>query len=56
RSGQEKWFPFISVSLAVLDCTAETGKDMKEISGKVAQIKQYAKSKPGSVYVRDRRK
>jgi GGDEF domain-containing protein len=56
RSGQERWFPFISVSLAVLDCTAETGKDMKEISGKVAQLKQYAKSKPGSVYVRDRRK
>jgi diguanylate cyclase (GGDEF)-like protein len=56
RSGQEKWFPFVSVSLAVLDCTAETGKDMKEISGKVAQVKQYAKSKPGSVYVRDRRK
>jgi len=56
RSGQEKWFPFISVSLAVLDCTAQTGKDMKEISGKVAQIKQYAKSQPGSVYVRDRRK
>ena len=56
RSGQERWFPFISVSLAVLDCTAQTGKDMKEISGKVAQLKQYAKSKPGSVYVRDRRK
>ncbi|MEI6609029.1 MAG: GGDEF domain-containing protein [Deltaproteobacteria bacterium] len=55
RSGQERWFPFISVSLAVLDCTAETGKDMKEISGKVPQLKQYAKSKPGSVYVRDRR-
>ncbi len=56
RSGKERWFPFISVSLAALDCTAQTGKDMKEISGKVAQIKQYAKSKPGSVYVRDRRK
>ena len=55
RSGQERWFPLISVSLAVLDCTAETGKDMKEISGKVAQLKQYAKSKPGSVCVRDRR-
>ncbi len=55
RSGEERWFPFISVSLAVLDCTTETGKDMKEISGKVAQLKQYAKSKPGSVYVRDRR-
>ena len=55
RSGQERWFPFISISLPVLDCTAETGKDMKEISGKAAQLKQYVKSIPGSVYVRDRR-
>ncbi len=56
RSGSEKWFPFISISMAVLDCTAETGKDIKDISAKVAQLKQYAKSKPGSVYVRDRRR
>jgi diguanylate cyclase (GGDEF)-like protein len=56
RSGQNGWFPFMSLSLAIIDCTAEIGKDMKEISGKVAQLKQYTKSKPGSVYVRDRRK
>jgi diguanylate cyclase (GGDEF)-like protein len=55
RSGQERWFPFISVSLAVLDCTEETGKDMKDISSKGAKLKQYAKSMPGSLYVRDRR-
>ena len=55
RSGHERWFPFISVSLAVLDCTAETGKDLKDISGKGAKLKQYAKSMPGSLYVRDRR-
>jgi len=55
RSGNEKWFPFVSVSMAVLDCTTGNGKDMKEISAKMAQLKQYAKSKPGSVYVRDRR-
>ncbi len=55
RSGQERWFPFISISLPVLDCSAETGKDMKEISGKAAQLKQYVKSIPGSAYVRDRR-
>jgi len=55
RSGEEKWFPFISVSLAVLDCTEETGKDMKDISSKGAKLKQYAKSMPGSLYVRDRR-
>jgi hypothetical protein len=55
RSGQERWFPFVSVSLAVLDCISETGKDMKDISGKGAKLKQYAKSMPGSLYVRDRR-
>lgn len=55
RSGREQWFTFISISMAVMDCTAETGQDMKEVSGKVAQLKQYAKSQPGSVYVRDRR-
>jgi hypothetical protein len=49
------WFPIISVSMAVLDCAAGIGKDMKEIFGKVVQLKQYAKPKPGSVYVRDRR-
>lgn len=56
RSGEVRWFPFISISMAVLDCTADTGKDMKEISGNAAQLKQYAKSMPGSVYVRNRRK
>jgi len=56
RSGQERWFPFISVSMAVLDCTVDSDKDMKEISGNAVQLKQYAKSLPGSVYVRDRRK
>jgi EAL domain-containing protein (putative c-di-GMP-specific phosphodiesterase class I)/GGDEF domain-containing protein len=55
RSGQQRWFPFISVSIAVIDCTAETGKDMKDISGNGAKLKQYAKSIPGSLYVRDRR-
>jgi len=56
RSGGAKLFPFISISMAVLDCTAETGKDMKEIAAKVAQLKQFAKSQHGSVYVRDRRR
>jgi len=56
RSGQERWCPFISISLAVLDCTSETGANMKDVSGKVAQLKQYAKSIPGSAYVRDRRR
>jgi hypothetical protein len=57
RSGQERWFPFISVSMAVLDQQGGSDSiDIKEISEKVAQLKSYAKSKPGSIYVRDRRR
>lgn len=55
RDGQERWIPVISVSLAVVDVTGETRIDFKEISTKVAQLKKYAKSVPGSIYVRDRR-
>lgn len=55
RSGNETWFPLISVSMAVLDCATGISKDIKETFVKVAQLKQYAKSKPGSVYVHDRR-
>lgn len=55
RSGQEKKFDFITVSMAVLDCAPEKVKDMKEIFIKVAQLKKFAKSRSGSVYVRDRR-
>jgi EAL domain-containing protein (putative c-di-GMP-specific phosphodiesterase class I)/GGDEF domain-containing protein len=55
RDGNEKWIPVISVSIAVLDVTDGAGIDLKDISAKVAQLKKYAKSLPGSVYVRDRR-
>jgi EAL domain-containing protein (putative c-di-GMP-specific phosphodiesterase class I)/GGDEF domain-containing protein len=56
RDGNEKWIPVISVSLAHLDVAGEAGRiDFKEISLKVAQLKKYAKSLPGSVYVKDRR-
>lgn len=57
RSGQERWFPFISISMAVLDQKGGgDSSDLKEISGTVAQLKSYAKSQPGSICVRDRRR
>jgi hypothetical protein len=34
----------------------EGAYDLKTIAEKVAQLKRYAKSLPGSVYVEDRRK
>jgi len=55
RDGQEKWIPLITISMAILDVHAESRSDLKEISTRVAQLKKYAKSLPGSVYVRDRR-
>ncbi|MCG9969733.1 EAL domain-containing protein [Pelotomaculum terephthalicicum JT] len=55
RNGLAKWFPFISVSMAVIECEGGEKADLKTLSEKVAQLKCYAKSIPGSVYVRDRR-
>lgn len=55
REGREKWFPFISISMAVIECGEGEMVDFKTISEKSAQLKRFAKSIPGSVYVRDRR-
>lgn len=55
REGQEKWFPFISISMAVIECGEGELADLKVISEKAAQLKRFAKSIPGSAYVRDRR-
>ncbi|OPX85211.1 MAG: putative diguanylate cyclase YedQ [Pelotomaculum sp. PtaB.Bin104] len=55
REGRAKWFPFISVSMAVIECEGSEKADLKTLSEKAAQLKCYAKTIPGSVYVRDRR-
>lgn len=55
REGREKWFPFISISMALVECSSKTN-DINTISKNAADLKKYAKSLPGSVYVRDRRK
>lgn len=53
RDGREQQFPLVSVSIGIVDCS---GKCSQQVLGeKAAQIKSYAKSKPGNVYVRDRR-
>jgi diguanylate cyclase (GGDEF)-like protein len=55
RDGNEKQFPFISMSLALLDVVDRGSFDLKAILKKLTQLKQYAKAIEGSVYVRDRR-
>lgn len=57
RQGEIEKFPIITVSLAVLGkenlgCCA----DLRLVAEKAAQLKRYAKSVPGSIWVRDRRK
>jgi len=41
--------------MAVIECEGGEKTDLKTLSEKAAQLKCYAKSIPGSVYVRDRR-
>ncbi len=55
REGMEKLFPFVSVSMAVIECEEDTTASLKSISEKAAQLKRYAKSISGSIVVKDRR-
>lgn len=54
RDGQDKWFPFVTISMAVVECLP-SANDIHSISKNAANLKKYAKSLPGSVYVRERR-
>lgn len=53
RSGKEGKFGFVSVSLAIVDCQGHC--TLEDISHRSAEMKKYAKSLPGNVWVRDRR-
>jgi EAL domain-containing protein (putative c-di-GMP-specific phosphodiesterase class I) len=55
REGKDKLFPFMSVSIAVIQCEEGTTANLKSISEKAAQLKRYAKSISGSIVVKDRR-
>ncbi|MGE4554300.1 MAG: GGDEF domain-containing protein, partial [Desulfovibrionaceae bacterium] len=53
-TGEEREYPLVAVSLAIVDC--EGGRcDMDAISRRSAEMKKVAKRKPGNVWVRDRR-
>lgn len=53
RDGVEQRFPLISVSIGIVDCAGPCC--LQTLGEKAAQIKGYAKSIPGNVFVRDRR-
>jgi len=55
RNGKKKWFPFISISMAILSIDDSYSNNLSAISEKIAQLKSYAKSIQGSIYVFDRR-
>ncbi|MFN2267592.1 MAG: GGDEF domain-containing protein [Desulfonatronovibrio sp.] len=53
RDGIDQEFPMISVSLAIVDCFENV--TLNQISKLAAGTKKLAKSKPGNVFVRNRR-
>ena len=56
RDGKEQRFPIISVSIGIVECSENIATCNLQVLGeKAAQVKSYAKSLPGNVYVRDRR-
>lgn len=53
RSGRKRTFGLVAVSLAIVDCLGHC--TLESISVRSAEMKKYAKAKPGNVWVRDRR-
>ena len=55
RDGQERVFPFISVSIGIVDCEFRHAFTMDELSLRMAEVKKYAKTIQGNSLVKDRR-
>ena len=56
REGNEKWFPFVSLSMVIIDIHPEEALDLTKTFQSLVELKRHAKSMPGSNFVRDRRK
>lgn len=56
RNGLERWIPFVSISISLVECLSPHQHSINDISRTASSLKKFAKSMPGSVYVRDRRK
>ncbi|AGW12680.1 GGDEF domain-containing protein [Megalodesulfovibrio gigas] len=55
RDGQPGRFPMVSASIGILDIAFDVPFTMAELGQRAAEIKKFAKSKPGNSVVRDRR-
>ena len=55
RDGVEQCFPLVTMSIGILDCNFQTPVTFEELSHRVAEVKKFAKSRPGNSVVRDRR-
>ncbi|MEG6520990.1 GGDEF domain-containing protein [Desulfotomaculum sp. 1211_IL3151] len=53
RQGRKMWFPLVSVSMAIVDY--EGGCSSEEFVKNAVQLKNYTKTKKGSIYVRNNR-
>ncbi|MBF0482020.1 MAG: PAS domain S-box protein [Desulfovibrionaceae bacterium] len=55
RDGRQRFFPFVSLSIAIVDCVFQTAVTFEEVSRRVAEVKKIAKAQPGNSSARDRR-
>ena len=51
----ELLFPLVSLSMGIVDCAFEIPFSAEDFSQRVAEVKKFAKTKPGNSYVHDRR-
>ena len=56
RQGKKKKFPLMTISIAVVVNTENIYMNHLEVAEIAAELKTYAKSLPGSVVIKDRRK
>ncbi|MCL6448753.1 MAG: GGDEF domain-containing protein [Armatimonadetes bacterium] len=56
REDREVVIPLMSISLALINCAPGEFTGPEELARIAAELKKYAKSQPGSVYVKERRK
>lgn len=54
ETGEDRKFPLVSVSLAIIDCEGKV-TDPADISRRSAEMKKVAKKMPGNSWTRDRR-
>lgn len=56
RNNKPAVFPIMTISIAVVNTDRTVIKEPREVAEKVAELKQYAKTFPRSIYVVDRRR